>query len=102
VALGHFLWQEVCAILYFFLHIFSEKKTRDMKLWLIFIYLCAQFVETVCIYEFLLEKTLFVKTNSLKWSQGSQDIDILKSAFFRVFSNDNEEIYFIYVGGKNR
>jgi hypothetical protein len=86
-----------------------------MKLWLIFIYLCAQFVETVCIYEFLLEKTLFEykfllektlfeKINSSKWSQGSQDIDILKSAIFRVFSNGNEEIYFIYVtlGGKNR
>ena len=75
-----------------------------MKLWLIFIYLCAQFVETVCIYEFLLEKTLFEykfllektlfeKINSSKWSQGSQDIDILKSAIFRVFSTDYDTIF---------
>ena len=41
------------------------------------------------------KKTQVEKTNRLKRSLGSQYIEILKSAIFRVFSTDDGAVFFI-------
>ena len=42
------------------------------------------------------KNTQVEKQNFPKWSSGSQDIEVLKSAIFRVFSADDDVIFFSY------
>jgi hypothetical protein len=42
------------------------------------------------------KNTQFEKTNRPKRSPGSQDIEVLKSAIFRVFSADSGVIFFFF------
>jgi hypothetical protein len=100
----HFPWADIVGKYFLFLQIFffGEEK-RGPRHSRSFQYISVKNLQKRVVYLSSSQKNTQVeKKNRLKRSPGSQDIEVLKSAIFRVFFADDGAIFFIFVavGGR--